>query len=153
MEMIQAHYPPDDLAAQARLAEVPEGTELIFSEGIRFPALRFDKIYIFPGIPELVVKKFEAIKERFRNPPFYLTQIYLAEKEYLLAETLRDVLKHYPALLLGSYPKLHHPEHNLLLTLESKDPAYLKDAAHYLIDRNVDVDDTLDAGSGTDGEK
>ncbi len=135
IEMIEQHYPPDDLAAQGRLAEVPEGTELIFSEGIRFPVLCFESIYIFPGIPELLVSKFEAIKERFRDRPFYLTKIYLAEKEYVIAETLRDVLKDYPDLLLGSYPKLHHPEHSLMLTLESKDRAYLEAAGENLIGR------------------
>jgi len=133
IEIIKKAHGPNYNAAQGRMAQVPEGTELLFGKALRFPVLRFDKIYIFPGIPELLVQKFEAIKERFRDQPFYLTKIYLAEKEYVLADTLREALRHYPALLLGSYPKLHHPEHTLLLTLESKDLTYLKAASHCLI--------------------
>ncbi len=133
IDIIQKAYAPEFNAVQSRLAIVPDGTKLIFSDGLRFPVLLFDKIYIFPGIPELVVKKFEAIKERFREAPFFLTKIYLAEKEYIVAEKLRETLKHYPALQLGSYPKLHHPEYKLLLTLESKDKPYLNTALKFLV--------------------
>lgn len=126
-------YGPMINSAQMRMAEVPEGTELIFSESLRVPVLQHGKIYIFPGIPELVVKKFEAIKERFREAPFHLTKIYLSQREDAIVGQLRETLQHYPRLLLGSYPILHQPDHKILLTLESKEKDYLNEAERFLI--------------------
>jgi len=44
--------------AQLKMAEVPEGAELINDEAIRFPLIIFKNIYILPGIPEYLEKKF-----------------------------------------------------------------------------------------------
>ena len=126
-------YGPDLGAAQMRLADVPEGTRFIYFEHLRVPVLQFKQIYIFPGIPELVVKKFEAIKERFREAPFYLTKIYLDQREDAIAHHLEETLLQYPKLLLGSYPILHNPRHKILLTLESKDTTYLEEATQCLL--------------------
>ena len=117
------------------MASVPEGTELIMTESLRIPVLHYEQIYIFPGIPKLVVKKFEAIKERFRDAPFYLVKISLREREDTIAEDLTKTLERFPALALGSYPILHQSEHKTLLTLESKEKDYLEKALNYLLDR------------------
>ncbi|MFQ5780927.1 MAG: competence/damage-inducible protein A [Nitrospiria bacterium] len=118
---------------QMKLADVPEGTELLYAEGLRIPVIHLQGIYIFPGIPELFVKKFEAIKERFREPPFHLVRIYLADKEEAIAENLITAVKRYPEILFGSYPILHQRDYKIILTLESKDRAYLEEALHFLI--------------------
>jgi len=118
---------------QMQLANVPEGTELLYAEGLRIPVLHLQGIYIFPGIPELFVKKFEAIKERFRELPFHLVKIYLADKEEAIAENLKIAVKRYPKILFGSYPILHQRDYKIILTLESKEKAYLEEALHFLI--------------------
>lgn len=121
--------------AQLKMASVPEGTELIMTESLRIPVLHYEQIYIFPGIPKLVVKKFEAIKERFREAPFYLVKISLKEREDHIAEDLTKTLATFPGLALGSYPILHQSKHRTLLTLESKEKDYLEKALKYLLDR------------------
>ncbi len=134
VQILKRVYGPDLSAPQMRLADVPEGTRFIYSEHLRVPVLQFEQIYIFPGIPELVVKKFEAIKEGFREKPFYLTKIHLKQREEAIALHLEETLHQYPKLLLGSYPILHNPRHKILLTLESKDKIYLEKATEYLLD-------------------
>lgn len=119
--------------AQAKLADVPEGIELLYAEGLRIPVLRFENIHIFPGIPDLLIRKFEAIKERFRETPFHLRKIFLTGDEAVIAEDLNKVLRIYPYLLLGSYPILHHPDYKVILTLESKDKSYLEGATQSLL--------------------
>lgn len=133
IELIAQANQPGYRVAQARLAEVPDGTELIFAEGLRFPVLHYENIFIFPGIPDLLVKKFSAVKERFRGRPFHLTKIFLSEREYAIADRLREVLRQYPDLLLGSYPKWRQPDHRIVLTLESKDKDYMDRAKACLI--------------------
>lgn len=132
-QLLKTVYEGDLNQAQAKLADVPEGIELLHAQGLRIPVLRFQNIYIFPGIPSLLVRKFEAIKERFRETPFHLRKIFLTGDEALVAEDLNKVLRLFPRLLLGSYPILHHPEYKVILTLESKDKEYLEGATQSLL--------------------
>jgi len=109
------------------MAEVPEGAELLASD-LRFPAVMIRNIYVLPGIPEIFREKFEAIKERFRSVPFHLKSIYVRIGEGALAQHLNEMLKRFPQVQCGSYPKLSHPEYKVRVTLESQDPLYLEQA-------------------------
>src|SRR5438477_6280769 len=87
---------------------------------------------LFPGVPEILRRKFERIKEMFREAPFYLREVYLRADEGQIAAILHHVLEDFPDLLLGSYPYFDNPIYSIKLTLESKDTAYL-DRAHRLL--------------------
>ena len=117
-----------------RMAQVPEGADLVGQPDLVFPVVIVKNIYIFPGVPEILKQKFEGIKERFRDTPFFLKRVFVTSGEGSIAEHLDAVMREYPGLLLGSYPELHNPEYKVALTLESKDPAYLDRALSRLID-------------------
>ena len=133
LTLVQKLYPPPVTEAMLKLTEIPEGTELIMAEGLRYPVLAASNIYIFPGIPELLRKKFSAIKERFRSTPYCLKKIFVKSHELEIAHHLTTVNMLYPSLGLGSYPVLRHPEYQVMLTLESKDPTYLDQAFLHLL--------------------
>jgi len=116
-----------------RLADVPEGAELIVADGLRVPVVRVGKLYLFPGVPEIFRRKFDAIKARFREEPFFLRKIYLTTGEEMIAVTLDRVAKKFPELLLGSYPAVNRPDYRVLLTLESKNAAVVDDAYRDLL--------------------
>jgi len=118
--------------AALKLAEVPEGTELIWENGLRFPVVMVANIFIFPGIPKTARRKFAAIKSRFQDKPFHLKKIYLKAREEQISGYLHQILKDYPELMLGSYPVLDNEGYTVILTLESKDPKYLNSAFHEL---------------------
>lgn len=132
-QLLRDLYPGELNAAQMRLADTPEGIELLYAEGLRIPVLHFQNIYIFPGVPELLVKKFEAIKERFRETPFHLRKIFLTGEESDIANDLNQTMARFPRLLLGSYPILRQTEYKVILTLESKDKNYLEEASQALL--------------------
>lgn len=121
-------------AARLRMAEVPEGAELL-AHDLRFPAVMVRNIYVLPGIPEIFREKFEAIKERFRSAPFHLLSVYVSIGEGLLAGHLNGMLRKFPDLQCGSYPKLSHPEYKVRVTLESQNREYLERAFEDLITR------------------
>ena len=123
-----------ELRARLRMAEVPEGAELL-AHDLSFPAVMIRNIYILPGIPEIFREKFEAIKERFRSAPFHLRSIYVSIGEGRLTEHLNGMLRKFPDLQCGSYPKLSHPEYKVRVTLESQDREYLERAFQNLIAR------------------
>jgi molybdenum cofactor synthesis domain-containing protein len=133
LALVQKLYPPPVTEAMLKLTEVPEGAELIMAEGLRYPVVTISNIYLFPGVPELVIKKFTAIKERFRSAPFRLKKIFVKSPELEIAHHLSTVNALYPALELGSYPTLKPAEYQVMLTLESKNQTYLDQAFHHLL--------------------
>jgi len=126
-------YPQPLTEAMLKLTEVPEGADLIRLEEQRYPLVTVSNIYIFPGIPELLRKKFDAIKERFRTTPYYMKKIFVKSPEVEIAPHLFSVNTLYPALGLGSYPAFRHPDYQVMLTLESKDPGHLDKAFSHLL--------------------
>ncbi len=134
-EVLRRHYGDGITAAQLRMAEMPEGGELVGGGDLSFPVVAFRNVYIFPGIPEVVRRKFERIRERFREQPYVLKRIFLRCDEGLIADDLNDLLRQLPELQLGSYPVLHNPEYSVELTLESKSAEYVEQALRFLLNR------------------
>lgn len=119
--------------AHLKMAEVPEGAELIDDDKLRFPTVKVENIYILPGIPEILQQKFLAFKDQLAVDPYYLKAIYTREGESAVAGYLNATLREFPELLLGSYPKINDPEYTVKLTLESKNRAYVERAFAHLM--------------------
>lgn len=120
-------------AAQMKMAEAPEGAELLIDDKLRFPTIKVENIYILPGIPEILQQKFLAIKNQFTVDPYYLKVIYTNEFESVIAVHLNATLREYPELLLGSYPKIGDSDYRVKLTLESKNKDYVERAFSHLL--------------------
>jgi len=120
-------------SAHLKMAEVPEGAELLMDDKLRFPTIKVENIYVLPGIPEILQQKFLAIKGRFSVDPYYLKIIYANEAESAIAIHLNATLQEYPELLLGSYPKIGDTEYRVKLTLESKNKDYVERAFLHLL--------------------
>ncbi len=119
--------------ARMRMADVPEGAELIVDQRLGFPTIKCANVYILPGIPEILEQKFHALKERFTASPYHLRVVFTRDGEGSIAEHLNATVARFPELLLGSYPKLGDPEYAVKLTLESKDQAYVEAALKHLL--------------------
>jgi molybdenum cofactor synthesis domain-containing protein len=132
-ERIRGFYKDKINDARLKMAEVPEGTELIADGRLGFPTIKCENLYILPGIPEILEQKFEALRDRFAASPYYLRVIYTREGEGSIAEHLNATMAAFPDLMLGSYPKIGDPEYAVKLTLESKDEAYVGRALEYLL--------------------
>jgi molybdenum cofactor synthesis domain-containing protein len=114
--------------ARLRMANVPEGAELLATEALFAPIIKIHNVFIFPGIPKILQERFHTIKERFRDAPYFLKVVYVKQGEGVIASLMNDLLVKYPQLLLGSYPVLDLPDYKVKVTLESKDSAYLDQA-------------------------
>jgi molybdopterin-biosynthesis enzyme MoeA-like protein len=112
---------------------VPEGAQLLMEPSLPIPVLLVDNVYIFPGIPQLFRRKFDSIKERFRELPYHLRQIFISVPESTFSQQLDQLVREFPALLLGSYPEVKNPAYRVKLTLESKDLGYLLQAYDRLL--------------------
>src|SRR5438067_7097440 len=121
--------------AALRMAEIPEGAELITGNGLRFPNIAMRNVYVLPGVPEIFRRKFDAMRERFRDAPIHLKNVFVRIGEGMLAEYLNRLLGDFPLLLIGSYPELSNPEYQVKVTLESRDRGYLEKALEVFIGR------------------
>ena len=119
--------------ARLKMAEVPEGAELVYAGDSDFPTVTIRNIFILPGIPEIFRAKIEALKSRLAVDPYFLRVVYLRALESTLAPYLNATLEAFPELLLGSYPTLNDPEYRVRVTLESKDQAYVERALSHLL--------------------
>jgi FAD synthetase len=118
-----------------KMAEVPEGAELFDDETLSFPLIKFRNVFIFPGIPQLLRKKFLAVEKLFDEPLIHLKKIYLNESESEIAPVLNELVKRYENVKIGSYPVLDNKEYKVMVTLESLDKAGLKNTLDDLLGR------------------
>lgn len=137
--ILERHFRDRLTEAHLRMAEMPEGADLVGGEMVRFPTILMRNVYILPGVPEIFRQKFEAIRERFRDEPIHLSNVFVAIGEGVLADYLNGLLADYPNLLLGSYPELSNPEYKVKVTLESRDRGYLEGALSEFL-RRLPVD-------------
>jgi molybdopterin-biosynthesis enzyme MoeA-like protein len=131
--ILRRYYAEDLVEANLRMADIPEGARLVGGKGLWFPVIAVDNVFIFPGVPEILRRKFERIKEMFREAPYHLREVYLRADEGHIAGILHAVLAAFPELMLGSYPYFDNPVYSIKLTLESKDAAYLESAHAMLL--------------------
>lgn len=115
-----------------RMARVPAGSELIWAEGLTFPVLVVRNVYVFPGDPKILRRKFLAIRDRFRSAPFALRRIFTTCDEGELAALMEETERSRPAVQIGSYPVYDNPEYKVQITIESKDPAQADEAFEHL---------------------
>lgn len=120
---------------QLKMAEVPEGAELIQDENLSFPLIKYRNVFILPGIPQLLRKKFFALEKIFDEPTVYLKKVYLNESESKAAPVLNDIVRRYKNVKIGSYPVIDNEEYSVMVTMESLDAVVLAAALKELLDK------------------
>jgi molybdenum cofactor synthesis domain-containing protein len=131
--ILERYYQEAMTEATLRMADIPDGALLIGEGGGWFPVIAVRNVYIFPGVPAILRAKFERIRERFRESPFFSAEVFVRADEGRVAPLLAEIVRIYPAVRLGSYPAFTHPEYSLKLSLDSKDPDMLESARESLI--------------------
>jgi molybdenum cofactor synthesis domain-containing protein len=121
--------------SQLKMARIPSGAVLMDSGDLWLPVVVVENVHVFPGIPSLLQKKFESVKERFRGEPFRLRRVFLTRRESEIASVLNAVLSEFPELQMGSYPRTAGEDFYVMVTLESRDEAYLERSLDELLAR------------------
>jgi molybdenum cofactor synthesis domain-containing protein len=121
-------------AANLRLADIPQGSVLLYGKDTTWPVVSFKNVYILPGVPELFRRKFVDIRDRFRGAPMVTARLYVTVDEGQLAPELDRVVAAFPSVKIGSYPRFSELDFRVLLTLEDKDGAALRGAFDALVE-------------------
>lgn len=131
LEQRHKHLTP----AQLKMAEVPEGAELLYPEGRSFPLIKFRNVFIFPGVPELLRKKFQSVGELFNGPKIFLRKVYFRESESVLAPHLNEIVGLKNGVKIGSYPVIDNLDYSVMVTLESTNKTALDSAVRLLLEK------------------
>lgn len=121
-----------------RMADVPAGARLEHGPGgpgPHWPVIVVENVWILPGVPAIFRRKFEAVRELFRAPPIHGRAVYSREGEGAIADVLDAVVAAWPAVEIGSYPRLDAPDHRVKITLDGRDEAAVDGATADLVAR------------------
>ncbi len=120
--IIAAKLGPDAPPAALRMADVPEGADLWWDGGVRFPLVVMRNVAIFPGVPALLKLKFDAAAHRWSGTPVGVRRIWTERDEPAIADALTDATARWATVAIGSYPRFELSPPRVLVTLESRDP-------------------------------
>jgi len=117
-----------------RMADVPEGADLVQNEAVPWPTVLMGNVYVFPGVPELLQLKFPVVRERIRGAaPFVSRAVYVQSDEGEIASALEIVARSHPTVLIGSYLRWRDPERRLKLTVDGNDASAVERAVADLV--------------------
>lgn len=126
--LLETLYGLQDSLERARLSRIPEGAELFYPEGGRYPQLKVGNVYLFPGVPSIVRSKFAAIAERFQGEPIFTESLDLERSELEVVAPLTAVVDAFPDVRFGSYPSYAEGQESVRLTLDGKEKSRVGEA-------------------------
>lgn len=126
--------------AALRMATVPDGTELVRSDASSFPVLKVRNVYVFPGVPKLLQRKFEVVAPDFTGTRVGTGRLYTDQRETEIAADLAAVQEDHPGVGIGSYPRWGDPRFKVIMTFESRDSERLRSAIEQVRSRVRCVD-------------
>lgn len=104
-----------------KMAEVPNGGDIITDGSLKFPLIYFKNIYIFPGVPKYLREKFDVVVKKFNGRPVIVKKVYIDEYESEIAPHLNKIVEKRRLVKIGSYPVFDDRPYKVMLTLESLD--------------------------------
>ena len=115
-----------------KMAKVPEGIKLLYSQKSRFPVLTYENIIIFPGVPEFLKAIYISIRGHFQGEKIHSNTIdtYLEEAE--IAELLKETIQKFPGLKIGSYPLTRKSKYSVKLVLQHENKEVLSSGMIFL---------------------
>lgn len=84
---------------------IPQGAELIPNPVSFIPSFCIDKIYVLPGMPDVMHGMMDALLPMLPQwPVIHSISVQCTSSETFLAQSLHDLQERYPNVSIGSYP-------------------------------------------------
>lgn len=132
---LRAYYPPEKLnEARLKMAEMPEGAELIDNPVSVAPGFRVGNVYVLPGVPSIMRAMFEGLRHSLRGgAPVRSRSITVFCPEGEVAKPLGEIQARYPDVEIGSYPFMRQDRFGTTLVFRSTDQGLIDAAAAELL--------------------
>jgi molybdenum cofactor synthesis domain-containing protein len=128
-KMLRDHYKERCTSGHLQMALVPEGATLESSEEIRWPTIRFQNVWLMPGVPEIFRMKLPVVVGRIGGGPSFVSRaVFTNMDEGDLKPLLDAIVGQFPDVGVGSYPKWQDPTYRTKLTFDGRDTARVDEA-------------------------
>jgi molybdenum cofactor synthesis domain-containing protein len=116
-----------------RMADVPEGADLIHGPDRRWPTVVIENVFVLPGLPKIFELKLPALRERIHGgPPFLSRAVYTRCRETDLVALLTRLAGEHHEVSIGSYPVLDEA-YSVRLTFDSRSADAIERAVRELL--------------------
>jgi molybdenum cofactor synthesis domain-containing protein len=133
---LRAYYPPEKLnEARLKMAETPEGAELIDNPVSVAPGFRVENVYVLPGVPSILQAMFAGLKPRLKGGAVVHSRtltVFCPEGE--IAAPLSRIQADHPGLEIGSYPFMRQDRFGTSLVFRGTDQAEIGRAVEALLE-------------------
>ena len=165
--LLRSYIPPERInEARLKMADVPDGAELIQNPVSRAPGFRIGNVYVMAGVPSIMRAMFDSFAPYLAGGDKVASRAvacYLAEGT--VAKGLSDIQDRHPEVDIGSYPFFNAGKFGCTLISRSANPDSLDKVVEQIralviqcggepIDRDIvtGADDRKD-DDGSDGNK
>lgn len=133
-KMIQHYYGDRTTEAHLRMANMPEGAEMIRSSDAPWPTVVIENVFVLPGVPEIFELKFSDLRKRLDDGrEFHSEAVYTLSGEGEIASLLERIAEAFPGVMVGSYVKWKADDYRTKVTFDGNDENAVKDAADMLV--------------------
>jgi molybdenum cofactor synthesis domain-containing protein len=118
-----------------RMANIPEGAQLVVSPDVAWPTIVKGNVWMFPGVPELFRAKLASLRQHLRGPSeFHTRSVFTQLDEGELTALLDQLVSLHPEVEVGSYPKWFDPSYKTKITLDGLSEPAVETALQRLLD-------------------
>lgn len=130
-----AYYPPEKVnPARMKMAETPEGAELIDNPVSVAPGFTVENVHVLPGVPSILQAMFAGLKSRLSGGAVVRSRtITVVAPEGDMAKPLAEIQAAHPTVEIGSYPFMRQGSFGTSLVLRSVDEAAIASAADAIL--------------------
>ena len=130
-----AYYPPERVnAARMKMADMPEGAELIDNPVSIAPGFRIENVYVLPGVPKIMQAMLDGLLPKLEGGRKVLSRaITVFAPEGDVAAGLSEIQERFPDLEIGSYPFFRVEGPGTTVVLRGADPSRIDAAADALL--------------------
>ena len=106
VEQLQKQIRPENLnEARLRMANIPEGADLIDNPVSHAPGIHIGNVYVMAGVPRIMQAMFDGVKPTLKGGATILAaSVIIHAPEGSVAAPLRDIQDQAPDTEIGSYP-------------------------------------------------
>ena len=125
-----AYYPPEKVnPARMKMAETPEGAELIDNPVSVAPGFTIGNVHVLPGVPSILQAMWAGLRPRLKGGAVVVSKtitVFCPEGE--IAKPLAEIQALHPTVEIGSYPFMRQERFGTSLVLRSVDAAAIEAA-------------------------
>jgi molybdenum cofactor synthesis domain-containing protein len=131
VKLLERHYEPGMLnEARLRMANTPEGAELIPNPVSAAPGYRIGNVYVLAGVPKIMQAMFDGLAAGLRHgAPIQSRTVGAHIGEGIIAKGLGELQNEFPDLDIGSYPFFRQGKYGASFVLKGTDRRRIDSAA------------------------